>query len=226
MHQEAFALREMVVQSWPILSILLAMSCFSITIIVDRYLVLRRVRQDVHLLGAGIADMIKRQGYSAVSGYLAKQRIPVASIVSYVISQGSDRDARDRALRRALQEQIGVLERRVPILGTIAATAPFIGLFGTVTGLIKSFSQISTNMGGGPEVVAAGVAEALITTAAGLVVAIPAVMGFNYCAHQVRKIAEEVEFVVYDAVDADERRSRAAGEETRASGESAATRIS
>lgn len=221
MHQDAFTIRQMVVQSWPILSVLLVMSCISITVIVDRYLVLRRVKRDLQLLGNGVADVIRRQVHGGIPAYLAKHRAPIASIISCVLARGADREARERTLRRLLQEQIVILERRVPLLATIAATAPFIGLFGTVTGLIKSFGQISVNMSGGPEVVAAGVAEALITTAAGLVVAIPAVMGYNYCTHQVRRIAEDTEFITYDAAEAEDARRRAMEEAGRQAAEPA-----
>ena len=94
-----------------------------------------------------------------------------------------------------------LLEKYVPILGTIAGTAPFVGLLGTVIGIIKAFHDISVNVGGGPEVVSAGIAEALITTAFGLVVAIPAVMAFNYFIHKVQKVAEEIDLAAYELIE-------------------------
>jgi biopolymer transport protein ExbB/biopolymer transport protein TolQ len=104
--------------------------------------------------------------------------------------------------QRALQREVDKLERRTPMLGTIASTAPFVGLLGTVIGIIKAFQSIATTKGGGPEVVAAGVAEALITTAFGLFVAIPAVMGYNYLVHRVQRLALEVQVSVSEIIDA------------------------
>src|SRR5215470_7236595 len=78
------------------------------------------------------------------------------------------------------------LERNLAILGTLGNNAPFIGLFGTVLGIIKAFHDLSQNQGGGAAVVMAGISEALVATAVGLIVAIPAVMAFNYFQRRVR----------------------------------------
>ena len=71
------------------------------------------------------------------------------------------------------------LDRGLVILGTLGNNAPFIGLFGTVIGIIKAFNDLSLNPEGGPSVVMAGISEALVATAVGLLVAIPAVIAFN-----------------------------------------------
>ena len=86
-------------------------------------------------------------------------------------------------------------EQRLSPLGTIANVAPFIGLFGTVLGVIRAFHAISLKMGAGPSVVAGGIAEALISTAAGLFVAIPAVVAYNYFLKQARRLSIELERV-------------------------------
>ena len=72
------------------------------------------------------------------------------------------------------------LERRLWVLGTLGNNAPFVGLFGTVLGVIRAFADLAGNAGAGPEVVMAGLSEALVATAVGLLVAIPAVMAYNY----------------------------------------------
>ena len=93
------------------------------------------------------------------------------------------------------------LEGGVAMLGTIASIAPFIGLLGTVVGIIKAFSSIAVNSGGGAEVVSAGIAEALVTTACGLLVAIPAVAAYNYYIRVVRRTATELELGIGEALD-------------------------
>jgi biopolymer transport protein ExbB len=79
------------------------------------------------------------------------------------------------------------LERRLLVLGTLGNNAPFVGLFGTVLGVIKAFHDLAQS-GAGPEVVMSGLSEALIATAVGLFVAIPCVVGFNYYSKQVKDL--------------------------------------
>ncbi len=102
-------------------------------------------------------------------------------------------DAVDRALLRASTTETSKLERRVPFLATTASITPFIGLFGTVWGIMDAFQEIgvagSTSLG----VVAPGIAEALIATAAGLFAAIPAVYFYNHFAHRVKEFTGEMD---------------------------------
>jgi len=99
----------------------------------------------------------------------------------------------DRALMRASVVEVNKLEKRLPILATTASVAPFVGLFGTVMGIMFAFQGIgqtgSTNLG----VVAPGIADALIATAAGLVAAIPAVVAYNHLSNRVRLFASEMD---------------------------------
>ena len=89
-------------------------------------------------------------------------------------------DAQEERLSIALSEQRLLFERNLGFLGTMGNTAPLIGLLGTVWGIMRAFHDMARTGSAGPSVVAAGVAEALFTTAAGLVVAVPAVMLYNH----------------------------------------------
>ena len=97
--------------------------------------------------------------------------------------------ALDRALLRASALEVGKLEDRVPFLATTASITPFIGLFGTVWGIISAFDSIGQTASTSLAVVAPGIAEALIATAAGLFAAIPAVYFYNRLAQQVKEFA-------------------------------------
>jgi biopolymer transport protein ExbB/TolQ len=93
------------------------------------------------------------------------------------------------------QEERIKLERYLGVLGTLGSITPFIGLLGTVLGIIKAFRDLASSAGAGPEVVMVGIAEALVATAVGLGVAIPSVVVFNTYMRRVKNIAVEMEAV-------------------------------
>ena len=97
-----------------------------------------------------------------------------------------------RAMRRAANAEMSLLERYVPFLATTASAAPFVGLFGTVWGIMKSFIGIKASGAAGLDVVAPGIAEALIATAVGLAAAIPAVIAYNYFLAKIRHLDNEM----------------------------------
>jgi biopolymer transport protein TolQ len=107
-----------------------------------------------------------------------------------------------RAMRRASQEQVGSMEDLLPFLATTGSATPFIGLFGTVWGIMNAFSGIATTGNATLATVAPGIAEALVATAAGLAAAIPAVMAYNYFLNRIRMVLNRMdsfnaEFVNY-----------------------------
>jgi biopolymer transport protein TolQ len=98
-----------------------------------------------------------------------------------------------RTLNRATLNEIENLESSINILASIGSTAPFIGLFGTVWGIMDSFQNIGSTGSANLAIVAPGISEALIATAAGLVVAIPAVLAYNYFVGKIKTINSEME---------------------------------
>ena len=98
-----------------------------------------------------------------------------------------------RALRRATTSEITRLEKYLTFLATTGSTAPFIGLFGTVWGIMTAFKGIGETGSASLAVVAPGIAEALIATAIGLVAAIPAVMGYNHFQHKIKVLISEMD---------------------------------
>jgi biopolymer transport protein TolQ len=102
-------------------------------------------------------------------------------------------DAVDRALLRSTTVEMTKLERRVPFLATTASITPFIGLFGTVWGIMTSFQAIGVAGSSSLTVVAPGIAHALVATAAGLFAAIPAVYFYNYFTQRVKQSAAEMD---------------------------------
>jgi len=102
-------------------------------------------------------------------------------------------DSVDRAMKRATNEQLTELERNLTFLATTASAAPFIGLFGTVWGIMNAFLGLSQTHSSSIQAVAPGIAEALIATATGLAAAIPAVIAYNYFAREIRVLAAEMQ---------------------------------
>ena len=193
---------EMMVHGWPVLSVLLVMSIFSITIILDRVSVIRRCKINERSFMGHLLKILAEYGPQAAQEYCSKYNFPIAMVSAEVLAQSGNRAAKERAMQHGIQAQTRELESMVPVLGTIAGTAPFVGLFGTVIGIIKAFASISANSGGGPQGVSAGIAVALITTACGLIVAIPALIGYNYCIHMSEVLMTDVELLVFDLVEA------------------------
>jgi biopolymer transport protein TolQ len=109
--------------------------------------------------------------------------------------------AADRAMRRQAGMEVSQLERYLPFLATTASACPFIGLFGTVWGVMSAFHGIGAQGSASLAVVAPGISEALIATAAGLGAAIPAVIGYNYLVNRVKHWATEMEGFTLDLLN-------------------------
>jgi len=110
-------------------------------------------------------------------------------------------DSLTRSNEKMIFRELNRLERAVPYLATVGSTAPFIGLFGTVWGIMNSFRSIGATGSANLAVVAPGIAEALIATAAGLAAAIPAVMAYNFFVHRVRKIHIDLDMFSADLIN-------------------------
>jgi biopolymer transport protein ExbB len=179
--------------------LLLVCSVYSLWVIVDRFALFRKVRKtSLAFLGALQAEMRTKKLDGALN--LASQRTdsPVARVVKEALvewkdgveaieKQGPDElgdfdiiDAVHRVIDRTKEREVSDLKRGLGGLASISSAAPFIGLFGTVVGIINAFRAMAATGQGGLGAVSAGISEALFTTAVGLLVAIPAVMAFNY----------------------------------------------
>jgi len=127
------------------------------------------------------------------AGYLELQRL-IEKEKGKASGSGHDSiDNLERALGRASRNEMMRLERSLTFLATTGSTAPFIGLFGTVWGIMNAFQNIGAQGGASLATVAPGISEALIATAIGLAAAIPAVMGYNYYTHKIRGLRIQME---------------------------------
>jgi biopolymer transport protein ExbB/biopolymer transport protein TolQ len=177
---------------WTIVIILALMSIYSISVMIDRWRAYRLARrQSQEFLPALVRALKTNNLQEAVN--LAKKynrshvaRVVHAGIQEYILQEGDTATSYDRvdAVQRQLESEAAItsadMKKGLAGLATIGATAPFIGLFGTVLGIIWSFQGMAASGSGGIASVSAGIAEALVATAVGLLVAIPAVMSYNY----------------------------------------------
>jgi biopolymer transport protein ExbB len=119
---------------------------------------------------------------------------PVGAVSAQLIKSAHlSPEAMEEKLQIALSEQRLLLERNLGVLGTMGNTTPLIGLLGTVWGIMRAFHDMASTGSAGPSVVAAGVAEALFTTAAGLVVAVPSVILFNHFSRRTAVLLTQAE---------------------------------
>ncbi|MFB3779361.1 MAG: MotA/TolQ/ExbB proton channel family protein [Bryobacteraceae bacterium] len=172
--------------------ILFCMSAWSIGVMIDRLLAYSGARKQSRQFAPAVAGALREGKLDEAvkiadrykKSHLAK--VVVAGLQEFRAHQisseipGEEIEASKRALERAEAIVHAELKRGVTTLATIGATAPFVGLFGTVVGIINAFRGISTEKSTGLGAVAGGISEALVTTAIGLFVAIPAFWMFNY----------------------------------------------
>ena len=116
-------------------------------------------------------------------------------------ASAGDLESVERALKRASGNEMTTLENQLPVLATTGSVGPFIGLFGTVWGIMSSFLAIGAQHGATLDVVAPGIAEALIATAVGLLAAIPAVMAYNYFVRRIRVLESETDAFAADLLN-------------------------
>ena len=165
---------------------LIAFSIASLAVIVERVLALRRVRRDE---SAYFPQLLAR-----LPAIDTQSKAPCAHIARAGIRHLHVQTARIReATESATTLEIARLQFNLPILASAASTAPYIGLFGTVLGILAAFGEIARSGQTGASVVAGGISEALTATALGLGVAIPAVLAYNYFSGRVNDLALQIE---------------------------------
>jgi biopolymer transport protein TolQ len=185
---ELFLNASIVVKS--VIIILILASVISWMIIFERWIYIKRVRQEFEEFesafwsGAGVEALLvssQEDGYEPLGaelifqiGYLDYKRLSAENIDSEVIMESVQRN-----MRATLSKEQGLLEKHLPFLATVASVSPYIGLFGTVWGIMNSFRGLAGASQATLSAVAPGISEALVATAIGLFAAIPALIAYN-----------------------------------------------
>jgi biopolymer transport protein TolQ len=173
-----------------IVAVMAVMSVASLVVMAERLIVFNKSRSESRNFAERMANILSKGDLNTAAntkmgekvGHLG--RVIGAGLAAFRLTPTKDKDMQvesvARALERQAQREVQSLKRGLGLLATVGSTAPFVGLLGTVMGIVNAFQSMAVSGSGGLGTVSAGIAEALITTAFGLLVAIPAVMAYNY----------------------------------------------
>lgn len=193
--------------------ILLIMSMYSIAIMVERFLTYKAAKQQSREFAPRVAQALKNDRIEEAINISDKhKKSHLAMVVNAGLQEfraheqssdisGEEVEASKRALQRAIAIKTAEFRRGLSGLATIGSTAPFVGLFGTVFGIINAFQGMRNAESAGIAAVAGGISEALFTTALGLLVAVPAVWLFNYFTGKVDSFIVEMDNSASELVD-------------------------
>ena len=189
------------------------MSVWSLTVTVQKWWNLRKAQKETIKFAPEFSQFLEEDNLTEAirlaEGY---KKSHVALVlggalqeVKPLIQDGSvtvaDINSAERAIERNMLLEITNLKRGLAVLATVGATAPFVGLLGTTMGIVNAFSGMAASGSGGLAAIGAGIAEALITTAFGLLVAIPAVWAFNYFTTKIDNLTAEMTYVSKEMID-------------------------
>jgi biopolymer transport protein TolQ len=188
-----------------VMVLLLAASVWVWAIVFEKSVSLRRARraadvfEDRFWSGGSLEDLFEEEGakpthpMAAVFGAAMQEWRRSARATGADLARGFVRDRIERAMNVTIQREMEAMEKWMIFLASVGAVAPFIGLFGTVWGIMRSFSAIAAMQNTNLAVVAPGIAEALMATAIGLVAAIPAVLAYNKISTDLSRFAAKLE---------------------------------
>ena len=177
----------------PVMVPLAACSLLSVAVIIERALFYRRIASDPQRLMRQVEDALARGNVSGALAICERTSGPLAAVLAAGLGawwQGRDPT---KAMEEHAMAELPYINRRLVVLDTVVTLAPLLGLLGTITGMIRSFHIVSRVGMSHPTGITAGVAEALIATATGLVIAIYSLVAYNYFLDHVKHLIGEVE---------------------------------
>ena len=196
-----------------IVFVLAIMSIFSLTIAIGKWIRLRKAQSETRKFAPEFSQFLEEdnlnEAIKLAEGYkkshVARVLGGALGEVKPLLQDGSvtvaDINSAERAVERNMLIIVSELKRGLAVLATVGATAPFVGLLGTVMGIVNAFQGMAVSGAGGLGSVSAGISEALITTAFGLIVAIPAVWFFNYFSTKIDNLSVEMTYTSKEMID-------------------------
>ena len=174
---------------------LLFFSVLALTCIIERFIVFQKAKINVNEFLTKIRKSLLVNGDVKEAIKVCEEyRGPVASVVKAgLLRYGHSKEDIEKTIENAALYELDRLERRMGVLATTANVAPMLGFLGTVTGMIKSFATLAEQGLTNPAAVAVGISEALITTATGLIIAIPAQLAYNWYTTKITRFVRDIE---------------------------------
>lgn len=175
---------------------LLASALIALTIILERLFSFARPYRCPSGLVAEILENARQNRIEQARELASKQRTPVTAVLAAGLEHfGSPVSEMELSMKNRAEEWIPVLEKRIEVIDTVITAAPLMGLLGTITGMMASFQVLSEKGVNEPNAITGGVAEALIATATGLVIALVCLVAYNYLTTRVKEFIYEIESV-------------------------------
>ena len=205
--------KSLTIPGWIVIIILLLQSIYMIAVGIERLLTYNKAKSQSRLYAPKVAQALKTSNIDEAINISDRHKDShLAMVVSSGLKEfaahqgnsdisGDEMEASKRALQRAIAVKTAELKRGLSGLATVGSTAPFVGLFGTVVGIIGAFVALASAENAGIGAVGAAIAEALVATAFGIAVAVPAVWMFNYFTNKVTSFSVEMENSASELVD-------------------------
>lgn len=186
---------DFIVKGGLVLWVIMALSVVGLAIIIERFLYFRSIRTDEDKLFQRVKASVEKGHFEEALSICDNNESPLSALIKVGIEYRSyPESAQKEVLKDAAAQEVPRLEKNVSALGTIAHIAPLLGLLGTVTGTMKAFGVLGRfGAVADPSILAKGVSEALITTVGGIIVAVPAVIFYNYLVTKVNLILLKME---------------------------------
>jgi biopolymer transport protein ExbB len=173
--------------------ILLGISVLSWWIVIDRIITFNKIKVNTRDFMDKIIKMITKRDRQGALTMCQTTPGPLSAVIRAGLEHSDlGKEKMENSMQRTLNYEAERMQKYLGILGSVGSVTPFIGLFGTVLGIIKAFRDLAMAQGAGPSVVASGIAEALVATAMGLFVAIPAVIAYNFFVRSIDNMETEV----------------------------------
>ena len=189
-----FLLPDLIVRGGWLMYPIFLCSVVALGFFIERLFKLRRSRVLPRSLMQNVHDLISRRKYTDATYLCQGHPSAMARIYHAALRiNGQPRQAIKEVVQEVGRREAADLGRYIPVLGTVASITPLLGLLGTVSGMIKTFNMISYYGVGNPGSLAAGISEALLTTAAGLSVAIPTLVGYRFVSSKADSLILELE---------------------------------
>lgn len=180
---------------WVMIIPIVICSIIALAVVIERLIFFKGHDHDYRLIMKNVSDLVSSEKYEEARLLADRYSGIIVQIIKDALSGSDFKRSRERIVTESSENAVKGIERNAGLISTVATISPMLGLFGTVTGMMKSFSGLSRVGPAAHDLLAYGISEALITTAFGLLVAIPSLIFYNYMVSRIEHYLKEVERV-------------------------------